>query len=92
MYWAKLIAEQQASGQSILAFCKQRGIGGHSFYLWRRRLGTVRSPVQFAELKTVVSPPAISVIELILATGDRLRIGNGVDAATLRMVLDAIRP
>jgi hypothetical protein len=27
----------------------------------------------------------------VLATGERLRIGAGVDAATLRTVLDALR-
>jgi hypothetical protein len=30
-------------------------------------------------------------LELILATGERLRIGVGVDGATLRTVLDALR-
>jgi hypothetical protein len=28
---------------------------------------------------------------LVLTTGDRLRIGAGVDAATLRTVLDVLR-
>ena len=32
-----------------------------------------------------------AVLELVLATGARLRIGTGVDAATLRTVLDAVR-
>ncbi len=31
------------------------------------------------------------VLELVLATGERLRIGTGVDTATLRIVLDALR-
>ena len=30
-------------------------------------------------------------LELVLRTGERLRIGNQVDAATLRMVLEAVR-
>ena len=30
-------------------------------------------------------------LELVLATGERLRIGNGVDTATLRTVLDVLR-
>jgi len=44
--------------------------------------------VQFALLKTVTSA---ATLELILASGERLRIGYGVDAATLRLVLDAVR-
>ena len=79
-YWGKLIAEQEASGQTIRAFCKERGISDHSFYFWRKRLGT-SEPVQFALLKTVTSA---ATLELILASGERLRIGYGVDAATLR--------
>ena len=30
-------------------------------------------------------------LELVLATGERLRIGTGVDTATLRAVLDVLR-
>ena len=32
-----------------------------------------------------------AALELVLATGERLRIGAGVDAASLRTVLDALR-
>ena len=87
-YWSKLIAEQGASGQTIRGFCKQRGVGDHSFYLWRKRLGQ-RQPVQFALLGTVANS---APLELVLANGDRLRIANGVDAATLRLVPEALRP
>ena len=31
------------------------------------------------------------VLELVLATGERLRIGTGVDTATLRAVLDVLQ-
>ena len=32
-----------------------------------------------------------AALELVLTTGERLRISAGVDAATLRIVLDALR-
>lgn len=86
-YWGKLIAEQESSGQTILAFCKERGIGVHSFYFWRKRLRK-SEPVQFALLKSVASAASL---ELILTSGEQLRISNGVDAAMLRLVLDAVR-
>jgi putative transposase len=86
-YWSKLIAEQEAGGQTIRAFCQERGIGVHSFYFWRKRLGK-SEPVRFALLKTVASA---APLELILASGERLHIRNGVDVATLRLVLDAVR-
>ena len=34
---------------------------------------------------------AEATLELVLATGERLRIGAGADAATLRIVLDVLR-
>lgn len=89
-YWSKLIAEQEASGQTIRAFCKERGVADHCFYFWRKRLGLGKSePVQFALLRTAASA---APLELLLVSGERLHIANGVDAATLRLVLDALRP
>lgn len=86
-YWSKLIAEQEASGQTIRAFCKERGVADQALYCWRKRLRKIE-PVQFAMLKTVAGP---APLELLLASGERLRIGNGVEAGTLRLVLEALR-
>ena len=36
-------------------------------------------------------PTTEGSLELVLATGERLRIGAGVDPTTLRTVLDALR-
>jgi len=91
-YWSKLIAEQEVSGQKARRFCRDRGIGEYSFYKWRRRLQQIDT-VQFALLETAPAVAAIpdSALELVLRNGERLRIANGVDAATLRLVLDAVR-
>lgn len=90
-YWIKLIAEQEASGQTARPFCRERGITEPSFYYWRKRLRE-NGAVRFALLETRPARADIaSALELVLASGERLRIGNGVDAATLRLVLDAVR-
>ncbi len=91
-YWQKLIAEQAASGQKIRPFCQDRGIGEHSFYQWRKRLRQDK-PVRFAllEAKLATTTGTDSPLELVLRNGERLRIGNGVDAATLRTVIEAVR-
>jgi hypothetical protein len=48
--------------------------------------------VRFALLETKTTGAEMpSVLELVLGSGERLRIGTGVDAATLRLVLDAVR-
>ena len=86
-YWSKLISEQESSGQTIRAFCQEQGVRDPSFYYWRKQLQK-SGPVQFALLKTVASA---APLELILANGEQLRIRNGVDAATFRLVLDAVR-
>ena len=86
-HWSKLIAEQEASGKTIRTFCKERGIAEQSVYSWRKRLRKTES-VRFAVLNTVASGVPL---ELYLANGERLRIGRGVDAATLRLVLEVVR-
>ena len=90
-YWSKLIAEQEARGQKVRPFCRARSIGEQSFYQWRKRLRQ-NETVRFALLET--KPPGgemAAALELVLASGERLRIGNQVNAAALRLVLDAVR-
>ena len=89
--WRERLAEQVRSGLSIKQFCKDRGIPEHAFYGWRRRLRDTE-PVRFALVDRAGGPHvAEGNMELTLLTGERLRIGTGVDAATLRTVLEALR-
>jgi hypothetical protein len=92
-YWAKTIAEQEASGMGVEAFCRARGIGKASFYPWRRRLRHEPSQaVSFARIETKAAPDwCASPLELIFATGERLRVGKGADAATLQLLVAALR-
>ena len=79
------------SGLSIKQFCKDRGIAEHAFYGWRRRLRETE-PVRFAlvDRSGAAHAPQWN-LELLLVTGERLRIGAGVDVSTLRIVLEALR-
>src|SRR2546425_8031325 len=86
--WAERIAGQQRSGISVKQFCKQQGLTEYSFYAWRKRLQK-KEAVRFALVDRGAArqePAAETALELVLATGERLRIGAGVDAATLRTV------
>jgi transposase-like protein len=89
--WAKLIRQQLQSGTSVSAFCRDRGFSDQAFYYWRKRLSG-REPVRFAlvagEGATTIDQ---SAVELLLASGDRLRIASGADASTLRTVLNVLR-
>ena len=93
-YWTKVIAEQEAVGQTVKAFCGERGLSLYHFYLWRRRLRQVEFAPQFALVRTratACSAADAPALELVFATGERLRITKGIDAATLRLTLAAIR-
>jgi hypothetical protein len=92
--WAEQIAAQQPSGISVKQFCKEQGLTEYSFYAWRKRLQK-KEPVRFAlvDRRAARQDPAMeAALELVLTTGERLRIGAGVDAATLRTILEALRP
>lgn len=91
--WRARVSEQAHSGLSVKQFCKERGLSECSFYAWRRRLRD-SGPVRFALVERGAGrqQPATEVhLELIFARGERLRIGCGVDAATLRTVVEALR-
>ena len=91
--WAERIAAQQRSGMSVKQFCKEQGLTECYFYAWRKRLQE-KGPVRFALVERKArrqERTAEAVLELVLATGERLRIGAGVDTATLRAVLDVLR-
>src|SRR5215813_8205813 len=90
--WAERIAAQQRSGISVKQFCKEQGLTEYSFYAWRKRLQE-SGPVRFALVERSAwrqERTTESVLELVLATGERLRIGTGVDITTLRTVLDVL--
>jgi transposase-like protein len=91
--WAERIAAQQRIGMSVKQFCREHGLTEYSFYAWRKRL-QVKGPVRFALVERSPRRPertAEAALELVLATGERLRICAGVDTATLRNVLDVLR-
>jgi hypothetical protein len=91
--WAERIAVQQRSGISVKQFCKEHALTECSFYAWRKRLQE-NGPVRFALVERSERRPdrmAEAALEVVLPTGERLRIGTGVDTATLRVVLDVLR-
>lgn len=91
--WCERIAAQARSGLSIKQFCKERGVTTWSFYNWRKRL---REPgaVRFALVERGPAERERTTeaqLELILPGGARMHIRSGVDGATLRTVLEALR-
>ena len=87
-FWQQVIAEQEKSGQSVRAFCREHGLGEHSLYMWRQRLQR-ETPVTFALVETRTAAAEPAMLELLLSSGDRLRLP--AEPATLRTVLAALR-
>ncbi len=91
--WRERIAEQESSGLPVKQFCHDRGLSSWSFYKGRKEL---REPgaVRFALVERRTRNQAgvsNGDLELVFATGERLRIRPGVDGATLRAVVEALR-
>jgi len=91
-YWRERVDEQERSGIPIQQFCRERGITEQSFYVWRKRLGK-QEPARFALVETGPERQHApkTGLELMLVTGERLRIGADVDPSLLRRVLEALR-
>jgi transposase-like protein len=88
--WAERIAAQQRSGLSVKQFCKEQGLTEGSFYAWRKQLRNTQ-PVRFALVERRAEGQTEATLELVFTTGERLRIGSGVEVATLRTVIAALR-
>jgi hypothetical protein len=89
--WMGLIRQHEQSGEAVKVFCRDRGVSEPSFYSWRKHLAT-NQPVRLALVETSGSAAKDRAgLQLILASGDRLRIAPGTDAATLRTVLNVLR-
>jgi hypothetical protein len=93
--WRSLIAEQSRSGQTVVAFCRERSIREWQFFAWKKRLRQAGAK-QFVEVQVVGQPsvPACSVsgaaIEIRLEGGRRVFVESGFDAEHLRAVVAAL--
>ena len=85
--WRRLLAEKEASGQTIAAFCAERNLGVHQYSYWRKRL---REDAEegFAELSLNVEEDAGVVLDLRTLT---VRLRRGFDAEVLCDLVRALR-
>jgi transposase-like protein len=90
-FWRQLIAKQQQSGVAVRILCREHGTSEHSFYQWRKRFAQ-QLPVKFALVETERHARfQAEGVEVILTSGERLRVGPGVNATTLRLILSILR-
>ena len=95
--WRELLAARDASGESVATFCERQGIPTHQFYWWRRRLDEARRAAKpqpasdsapFVPVRMSISLP---MIEVVHPSGCIVRLAAGVDARSLRNVLEALQ-
>ena len=86
--WRQRIAELEKSGRPVSVFCREQSLNEATFYAWRRRL-IQETPVSFALVETKAAVETVPPIELILTSGERLRIP--CDASMLKTVLAVLR-
>jgi Transposase len=91
-FWAQLVQQQEQSSLPVSVFCQQNEVPEQSFYTWRKRLREESASVSFSLVQMPGQDAPLVPLELVLASGHRLRIGVGVDGATLRTVLDVLLP
>ena len=97
-FWQMAIETWQDSGMSVSKFCKAEGLSEWSFYNWRKKLAggpsrrnkkTARSPSAFIEVAMPKSNHA--ALELLLCSGNTLRISSTADNKTLSNVISVLR-
>ena len=98
-FWQMVIDTWQSSDLSVRQFCKQEGLSEPSFYSWRKKLATCDSPKD-NKVKEPASSDFIAVslpethsagLELILSSGNTLRIGPSVDNETLTRAISVLQ-
>jgi len=91
--WRGLISEQSQSGQTVKAFCLDRGLRDSLFYDWKKRIRESEA-TKFVEVKLKEpgerrkpAPQSYSAIEVRLNKGRSLLVDPGFDASHLRALL-----
>jgi len=98
-FWQMAIETWQASGLSVRQFCKQEGLSEPAFYSWRKKLIKVDEPEQdkqkdqgsSAFIKVSMPSEQSGGLELVLSSGNTLRINPGINSEALTTVLSVLR-
>ena len=96
----EIVAATLLPGASVSRVARRYDVNANQVFAWRRRYREgAEEPAELRLLPVRVTPDrpegmaparAREVIEIVLAGGYRLRVGEGVQASTLRLVLDVL--
>lgn len=92
--WRRLVSEQIASGQTVAAFCRDRGLRDWQFYEWKKRVRGAEAAkfvaVEVAAVAKQAPAAADRAIEVRLSRGRSIVIEPGFDAGHLRALLSVL--
>ncbi len=96
----EIVAATLLPGSSVSRVARRYDVNANQVFAWRRRYRDgAAEPAGLRLLPVTVTPDhqrgtapagASELIEIVLAGGYRVRVGEGVQAATLRLVLDVL--
>ncbi len=96
----EIVAASLTPGASVARVARRYDVNANQVFAWQRRYqGAAAKPTELRLLPVTVrldqlhesAPARVSgLIEIAMAGGYRLRVGDGVQAATLRLVLDVL--
>lgn len=96
----EIVAASLEPGSSVSMVARHYDVNANQVFAWRKRYrAAVTAPAPLQLMPVTVTPdrpveparvPAGELIEIELAGGYRVRVGNGVKAAALRLVLDVL--
>jgi transposase-like protein len=99
-----LVRRWRESGAAARAFAQEHGVTPWTLYYWRQRLATEERPARQPSRRSRVRPKKTTLVpvrivpedtsgalELILTTGDRVRVPATVAVDALRRVVQILR-
>src|SRR6266850_2590731 len=91
--WRRRLREWQGSGLTGREFCRRESLSEPSFYGWRRELAqrerertAAKCQPAFVPVQVVAAEP----LEVVVGSGQVVRVGPAFDAAHLRAVVAAL--
>ena len=98
-FWQMVLETFKSSGLSVRQFCQKEGLSEASFYTWRKKLTKSDESAEdeqknasssaFIEVSMPKNDPA--ALELVLSSGNTLRISSGADSTTLNDVISVLK-
>ena len=96
----EIVAASLKPGSSVSIVARHYDVNANQVFAWRKRYrGETTAPAALQLMPVTVTParsvepalvPASELIEIELAGGCRIRVGNGVKASALRLVLGVL--